>query len=194
MMNVGLETVASSRPRPAATPFASTVFPAPSSPHSASTSPGFARRARRSPIRSVCSEEWLTRSMVSTLRGGAGGCFALELSALKNESDGKPEERAEETRPDEQPPIARDHAERIDERAAAAAQRREQREDAEEADEVPATADPLLARLELRTPLLVLADRALLLGYWSRHWRRVAMAHLVGRRTRARSPRGSRRR
>ena len=43
--------------------------------------------------------------MVSTLRGGAGGCFALELSALKNESDGKPEERAEETRPDEQPLI-----------------------------------------------------------------------------------------
>src|SRR5712691_9088554 len=141
MMNVGLETVAASSPRPAATPRASTVFPAPSSPHSASTSPGCASRARRSPMRSVCSEEWLTRSMVSALRGGAAGCFALESAALKDEADGKPEERTKETRPDEQPPIARDHAEGIEDRAAAAPERCGEWEDPKKADEVPAPAE-----------------------------------------------------
>src|SRR5712692_2562621 len=120
MMNVGLETSPASRPSPAATPFARTVFPAPSSPHSARTSPG---RARRSPIRSVCSEEWDTRSMLSTLRGVSARCSAEEFAALKDEADGKPEEGPEERGPDEQPDVALDRAEEIERRTGVAAER-----------------------------------------------------------------------
>src|SRR5206468_4113633 len=87
MMKVGLEISAASMPRPIATPRARTVLPVPSSPESAKTSFGRAIRPRRSPRRSVWSEEWLTRSSQTTSRDrsptrGA----ALELPALETES------------------------------------------------------------------------------------------------------------
>src|SRR5512140_1025484 len=121
MMNVGLDTSPASRPSPAATPFVRTVFPAPSSPQRASTSPGRARRARRSPIRSVCREDWLTRSIVSALRGASARRSALESAALKDEANGNAEERSEERAPAEQPPLAGHLAEPAERRPGRAA-------------------------------------------------------------------------
>src|SRR6266849_2861205 len=169
MMKVGLETSPASRPSPAATPFASTVFPAPSSPQSASTSPGCARRARRSPIRSVCSEEWDTRSMLSTLRGVSARRSAEESAALKDEADGKPEEGPEERGPDEQPDVALDRAEEIERRTGVAAERRrerrDQRDEPEQPDEVAPLPEAFLRREELGSLLLDIAVGTLLLTH-----------------------------
>src|SRR5690349_11067900 len=143
MMNVGLATSDGSRPRPAATPFARTVFPAPSSPDRASTSPGFARRARRSPIRSVCSEDCETRSTV--LRRSSLGFF--EFAALMNEPNGKPEERSEERGPDEKPHVRFQRAQRTEVHPRAAAERYRERDEPEEADERAAPREALLSLL-----------------------------------------------
>src|SRR3954465_12004286 len=154
MTKVGLEMSAASSPSPPATPFASCVLPAPSSPHSASTSPGRARRAMRSPIRSVCSDEWLTRSMVSALRGASTRRSALESAALTDEPDGKAEERAEERGPDQQPELARDCAQQVEWRADTAAERCAQGNETEDPDDRSPACEALLARVE-RQPLLL---------------------------------------
>src|SRR6267378_7035767 len=108
MMNVGLEISDASMPRPIAMPRARTVFPVPSSPERAKTSFGRAARPRRSPSRSVCSDEWLTRSSEATsLFRSATGHSASEPAALEEQSDGDAEERAEERRPDREPPFLR---------------------------------------------------------------------------------------
>src|SRR5438034_11098615 len=120
MMKVGLATSLGLSPSPAATPFASTVFPAPSSPQSARTSPGRARRASRSPIRSVCKLEWLTRSSRSSLD-------FLESAGRKDEPDGKAWERTQERRPDEHPDVARQGTEWVWRRRGSAAERGHQR-------------------------------------------------------------------
>ena len=91
-MNVGLATSLASIPRPIATPRASTVFPAPSSPQSANTSFGRADRPSRSPSRSVWSEEWLTRSSAGRSRGSATRRSSLKFAALKDEPNQPPVE------------------------------------------------------------------------------------------------------
>src|SRR5581483_2183245 len=165
MMNVGLATSPGSSPMPAATPFARTVFPAPSSPHSARTSPGRARRASRSPIRSVCRDDWLTRSSERGLCGGSARRSALESAALKDEANGKAEERAEERRPDEQPPGRRKHAERVERRSRAADERREERDEPQQADDRATAPEPPLRREELGALLGGIAVGALLLRH-----------------------------
>src|SRR2546423_7405088 len=113
MMNVGLEMSAASTPRPIAIPRARTVFPVPSSPERAKTSFGRAERPRRSPSRSVCSDEWLTRSSeVTSFCRSATRDLAAELAALEEQPDGYAEERAEERRPDREPPFLRDLTEK----------------------------------------------------------------------------------
>src|SRR5512143_581934 len=150
MMNVGLETSPASSPSPAATPFVSTVFPAPSSPQSASTSPGRARRARRSPMRSVCRDDWLTRSTLSVLPGASVRRSALESAALNDEPNGKAEERAEERGPDEEPVLARDAADQIERRPRTASERRGERNEAQPPHHGAPAPQPLLAREESR--------------------------------------------
>src|SRR5919204_636985 len=153
MMKVGLEISDASIPRPSATPRARTVFPVPSSPASAKTSPGRAMRPRRSPRRSVCSEEWLTRSSEATSRDRSATSRAtLELPALEHEPNGDAEERAEERRPNREPPLLRDLTEELDARAAA--ERAREGDETERADERSPAPERDLARLERFTPLL----------------------------------------
>src|SRR5260221_4558816 len=108
MIRVGLVTVSSSSPNPIATPRASTVFPAPSSPKSAMTSPGSAWAARRSPRRSVCSEEWLTRSRPAL----SGGRLLLESAAFKNEPNAKADDGADDRGPQAEVDLPLDAGER----------------------------------------------------------------------------------
>src|SRR5258705_3497896 len=154
MMNVGLEMSAASMPRPIATPRARTVFPVPSSPDNANTSFGRAARPRRSPRRSVCREEWLTRSSeASGFCRSATRDSAAEPATLEEHPDRDPEERAEERGPDREPPCLRDLTEEL--QTGAAAERAAQRDEAKRADEGPAAAERLLIRLERRAPFVV---------------------------------------
>src|SRR5205814_7475172 len=106
MMKVGLEMSDGSIPRPIAIPRARIVFPVPSSPDRAKTSFGRAARPRRSPSRSVCKEEWLTRSSETTsFRRSATDDSAAEPPALEEQPDGDAEERSEERGPDREPPL-----------------------------------------------------------------------------------------
>src|SRR5437867_7417434 len=156
MMNVGLEISDASMPRPIATPRARTVFPVPSSPERAKTSFGRAARPRRSPSRSVCKEEWLTRSSdARSFFRSATGDLASEFAALEEESNGDAEERAEECRPDREPPFLRDLTQKL--HAHAAAERAAERDEAESADERPAPAKRFLIRFEARSSLVVRA-------------------------------------
>src|SRR2546428_12033166 len=61
------ELIVSLTPSPAPKPFANTVFPAPSSPHRHTTSPGSAAVARPAAIERVASGLVLRRSMAGTL-------------------------------------------------------------------------------------------------------------------------------
>src|SRR5258706_793106 len=61
------ELIVSLTPRPAPKPFANTVFPAPSSPHRHTTSPGSAAVARPAAIERVASGLVLRRSRAGTL-------------------------------------------------------------------------------------------------------------------------------
>src|SRR6478672_5255478 len=110
MMNVGLVTDSSSMPRPIAMPRASTVLPAPSSPQSATTVPGSACAASRSPSRSVWSDEWLTRSIVPG--SACARVLRFELAAFTNEPNAKADERAEDRGPDGHVPRPWDAEER----------------------------------------------------------------------------------
>src|SRR5438309_1894485 len=154
MMKVGLEMSAGSMPRPIATPRATTVFPVPSSPESANTSFGCAARPRRSPRRSVCRDEWLTRSSEATVRcWSATRHSAAELSALEEESDRNAEERAEERGPNREPPFLRDLTEKL--HPFETTERAAQRDESEGADEGAALAKRELTRVEC-LPSLVL--------------------------------------
>src|SRR5919204_532865 len=133
MMNVGLEISVGSIPRPEAIPRARTVLPAPSSPQSANTSFGRADRPRRSPRRSVWSEEWLTRSTETTSRRAATRRSAVVFAALKDDPDGNAEERSEERGPYREKPLARDRAEDVD--AGIAAKRADERDEPERSDQ-----------------------------------------------------------
>src|SRR5712691_6441855 len=147
MMKVGLEISAASMPRPIATPRARTVFPVPSSPERANTSFGRAARPRRSPSRSVCRDEWLTRSNEAIVRcGSATRHSAAELPALEEQSNGDAEERSEQRGPDREPPLLRDLTEKL--HPFEAAERPAQRNEPEGADESAALAKRELIRLE----------------------------------------------
>src|SRR5207247_4148222 len=161
MMKVGLEMSAGSIPRPIATPRASTVFPVPSSPDRAKTSFGRAARPRRSPSRSVCREEWLTRSSEATsFFRSATGDFALELAPLEEEPEVDAEIRPEDGGEDREPPLLRHRADRRD--ADAATERAEKRYEGERANEPAAPAKRKLVRLERVAALFVGALFALL--------------------------------
>src|SRR6267143_3816431 len=154
MMNVGLEMSLASMPSPIATPRARTVFPVPSSPERANTSLGRAARPSRSPSRSVCRDEWLTRSSeASGFCRSATRDSASEPAALEEQSDRDPEERAEERCPDREPPFLWDLTEQLQPRAAA--ERTAERDEAKRADERPAASKRLLVRVERRALFVV---------------------------------------
>src|SRR6266542_171627 len=142
MMNVGLVTASSSMPRPMATPRASTVFPVPSSPHSAMTSPGVACVASRSPSRSVWSEEWLTRSIA--LGSGCARLLCFESAAFTDEPNAKADERAEDRCPHAHVPRPRDAEQ---EQATIARERSHERNEPEKADEGAEAFGPQLTSL-----------------------------------------------
>src|SRR5579859_7091551 len=142
MMNVGLVTDSSSRPRPMAMPRASTVFPAPSSPQSAMTSPGCACAAMRSPSRSVWSEEWLTRSIAPGSACARPLGMRCGSAAFTDEPNAKAHERAEDDGPDPHVPRPR-QAEEL--QAGIAAERSGERHQAEEPDGGPHPLQPGLA-------------------------------------------------
>src|SRR6267378_3893528 len=120
MMNVGLEISDASMPRPIAIPRARTVFPVPSSPERAKTSFGRAARPRRSPSRSVCREEWLTRSTEATsFFRSATGDFASEFAPFEEEPEVDAEIRPEDGGEDREPPLLGHRADRRDADAAA---------------------------------------------------------------------------
>src|SRR5687767_6582255 len=156
MMNVGLVTSSASMPRPAAMPRARTVFPVPSSPHSASTSPARAACPRRSPSRSVCSDEWLTRSSVPI----SDHLAALVFAALTVEPDGKSDEGPEDPGPHREQPLARYRAERQRPGRARAGERGDERDEAERADPGTQPGHPLLTRRELRVATRLALGRA----------------------------------
>src|SRR5712692_6032415 len=132
MMKVGLVTLSSSMPRPIATPRANTVFPVPSSPQSAMTSPGCACAASRSPRRSVWSDEWLTRSIAL---GSAGArLLRFESAAFTNEPNAKADERPEDRGPDGHVPRPWDTEQ---DHARVACERPGERDEAEESDDRP---------------------------------------------------------
>src|SRR2546430_3403738 len=154
MMNVGLEMSFASMPSPIATPRARTVFPVPSSPDRAKTSFGRAARPRRSPSRSVCREEWLTKSSeASGFRRSATGDSALEPAALEEEPKVDAEVRAEDRGERGPPPFARYLAER--QNPDAASERAEKGNEGKRAHEPSSTSKGLLFRLERRAPFVV---------------------------------------
>src|SRR5438477_6405838 len=144
MMNVGLVTDSSSMPRPIATPRASTVFPAPSSPQRAMTSPAWACAASRSPSRSVWSDEWLTRSIAP--ESGCARVLRFELAAFTNESNAKADERAEDRGPHRHVPRPGDAKER---HAGIARERAGERHEAEEPRHRAVPLEPNLATAPL---------------------------------------------
>src|SRR6266536_3622915 len=139
MMKVGLVTASASMPSPIAIPRASTVLPVPSSPHSASTSPGAACAASRSPSRSVWSEEWLTRSIA--LGSGCARLLRFESAAFTDEPNAKADERAEDRCPHAHVPRPRDAEQ---EQSTVARERPDERDEPEEADD---RAEPFQSRL-----------------------------------------------
>src|SRR5919204_4774270 len=164
MMNVGLEISVGSIPRPEAIPRARTVLPAPSSPQSANTSFGRADRPRRSPRRSVWSEEWLTRSTETTSRRAATRRSAVVFAALKDDPDGNAEERSEERGPYREKPLARDRAEEVD--AGVAAKRADERDEPERSDQTLPSHQRALLGLIVRPALPFGARDALLAPAW----------------------------
>src|SRR2546428_1391206 len=162
MMKVGLEISAASMPRPIATPRARTVFPVPTSPERANPSFGRAARPRRPPSRSVCKEEWLTRSSEATVRRwSATRHSAAELPALEEQSDRDAEERAEQGGPDREPPFLRHLTEKL--HPFETTERGAQRDEPEGADEGAALAKRELIRLKC-LPSLVLGALLTLFG------------------------------
>src|SRR5438067_10322620 len=154
MMNVGLEMSPASRPRPMATPRARTVFPVPSSPERANTSFGRAARPRRSPSRSVCIEEWLTRSSdARCFCRSATGESAKESATLEEESEIDAEIRAEDRREGSPQPFPWYLAER--DYADAAPEHAKEREESKRTNEPASTTEGRLVGLERFTTLLV---------------------------------------
>src|SRR6266576_4597287 len=154
MMNVGLEMSPASRPSPIATPRASTVFPVPSSPERANTSFGRAARPRRSPSRSVCNEEWLTRSSdVRCFCRSATGESAKESATLEEEPEIDAEVRAEDRGEGSPQPFAGYLTERDE--ADAAAEHDKERYESKRTNEPASTTEGRLIRLEGFAALLV---------------------------------------
>src|SRR5207247_3121175 len=115
---------------------------------------------RRSPRRSVWSEEWLTSSSEtpSRDRSPTRGA-ALELPALESEPDRDPEEGAEEGGPDREPPFLRNLTEEL--QPGAAPECACERDEAQRPNERAASPQRQLTCLERFAPLLVRALLAL---------------------------------
>src|SRR5437667_167971 len=99
--------------------------------------------------------------MARRSRGSPTRGSALELAAVKDQSDRDPEERSEKGRPDGEPPLLWDRTKEGD--AAAAAERADERDEAERTDEGAAPGEGALLRSECFTPLFLRA-RASFIG------------------------------
>src|SRR2546428_87233 len=93
--------------------------------------------------------------MARRSRGSPTRGSALELAAVKDQSDRDPEERSEKGRPDGEPPLLWDRTKEGD--AAAAAERADKRDEAERTDEGAPPGEGALLRSERFTPLFLRA-------------------------------------
>src|SRR5207248_3193201 len=90
---------------------------------------------------------------------------ALESAALKNEANGKPDERSEDRPPDEEPDVRGERAERSEIDARPAPERDRERDEAEETDVRAASPEAALCLGVIALSLLRVAERAFLLRH-----------------------------
>src|SRR2546428_13932423 len=88
-------------------------------------------------------------------RGSPTRGSALELAAVKDQSDRDPEERSEKGRPDGEPPLLWNRTKEGD--AAAATERADKRDEAERTDEAAPPGEGALLRSECLTTLFLRA-------------------------------------